>query len=37
MYATLVPPDNQAIGVPPAAASDVVGSTDLTPYDHETK
>jgi len=36
IYATLVPPDNQAIAVPPAATSDVVNSTDLTPYDHET-
>lgn len=37
MYATLVPPDNQAIGVPPTAEADVITSSDLTPYDHETK
>jgi pilus assembly protein CpaB len=37
IYATLVPPDNQAIGVPPTAEPDVITSSDLTPYDHETK
>lgn len=37
MYATLVPPDNTAIAVPPAAIPDVVNNADLTPYDHESK
>jgi pilus assembly protein CpaB len=37
MYATLVPPDNTAIAVPPTAIPDVINNADLTPYDHETK